>query len=292
MLPTDVVRLLQAAFPGESIGQFAATSGGFSNLTAITTIGDRRCVIKAAAATLKRADVRREAALLRLLPADTLPIPRLLALIEDDEWSVVVTGWLPGQHGLAVLAQAPNQLEAIYHALGQLLANIHSIPTPVPALAPQLDDRMRDALARLPTLALEPDLHTALIEGLEHPIWRALPYYLAHGDVGLHNLLWDGQITALLDWEWAGWGTPLLDLAWLFWTIRWRNLPQALWDSFLAGYGNGPALARGATPEAMRALVLGQITSILARAHGQPSAWEEWRRRLDWTLGIAFPALP
>jgi aminoglycoside phosphotransferase (APT) family kinase protein len=291
MLPTDVIRLLQAAFPSHSIGDFAATSGGFSNLTAIATIGDQRCVIKAATAILKRADVRREAALLRLLPAGALSIPRLLALIDDEEWSVVVTGWLPGEHGLAVLARAPDQLAAIYHALGQLLVKIHAIPMPVPGLVPQLDDRMRDALARLPTLALEPDLHTTLLEGLEHPIWRAQPYHLVHGDAGLHNLLWDAQITALLDWEWAGWGTPLLDLAWLFWTIRWRNLPHALWGSFLAGYGNGPALARGATPEAMRALVLGQIASILVRAHGQPSAWEEWRRRLDWTLGIAFPAL-
>ncbi|MEP7188722.1 MAG: phosphotransferase, partial [Roseiflexaceae bacterium] len=119
-------------------------------------------------------------------------------------------------------------------------------------------------------------------------IWVAPPHALAHGDAGLHNLLWHGRITALLDWEWAGWGTPLLDLAWLYWTIQWRKLPPALWHSLLVGYGTGPALVNGATPDEMRALTLGQIASILVRAHGQPSAWEEWQRRLHWTIGIAF----
>jgi aminoglycoside phosphotransferase (APT) family kinase protein len=291
MLPTEVVHLLQAAFPGQPISDFAATTGGFSNLTVIASIGVQRCVIKAATTALKRADVRREGALLQLLPADQLPIPRLLALVDDQEWTIAVTGWLAGEHGLAVLERAPDQLEALYYALGKLLANIHSMPVSAPTLAPQLEDRMDDALAHLPALELESDLRAALREGLEHPIWRTQPQGLAHGDAGLHNLLWDDRITTLLDWEWAGWGTPLLDLAWLYWTIQWRRLPPTLWHSLLTGYNAGPALARGATPDEMRALVLGQIASILVRAQGQPSAWEEWQRRLRWTIGLAFVGL-
>src|SRR6185436_495880 len=124
-------------------------------------------------------------------------------------------------------------LEALYHALGLLLANIHHTPVSAPTLAPQLVDRMRHALAHLPTLGLASDLSAALLEGLQHPIWRTQPHGLAHGDAGLHNLLWDGRITALLDWEWAGWGTPLLDLAWLYWTIQWRRLSPTLWQSLL-----------------------------------------------------------
>src|SRR3954463_7219755 len=103
MLPAPIINLLQAAFPGQPIGDFAATSGGFSNQTAIATIGARRCVIKAASAALKRADLRREATLLRLLQANDLPIPTLLALVEDHEWTITVTRWLAGEHGLAVL---------------------------------------------------------------------------------------------------------------------------------------------------------------------------------------------
>src|SRR5436190_2195196 len=80
MIPAPILTLLQSAFPGQPIGDLAATSGGFSNLTASVTIGARRCVIKAAVNELKRADVRREAMLLRLLEGSDLPIPRLLAL--------------------------------------------------------------------------------------------------------------------------------------------------------------------------------------------------------------------
>jgi len=288
MIPAPIFSLLKSAFPGQTIGDFAATSGGFSNLTAILTIGVQRCVIKASATPLKRADVRREATLLQLLRTSDLPIPRLLALIEDQAWTVAVTGWLAGEHGLAVLERAPEQLAALYQALGQLLAHVHRTPVAAPALVPELADRMRQALARLPALELEGALRAALLAALEHPVWRAQPHGLVHGDAGLHNLLWDGRITALLDWEWAGWGTPLLDLAWLHWTIQWRSLPPALWQSFLSGYGAGPALANGATPADLRALALGQIASILARAQGQPAAWEEWQRRLRWTIGIAF----
>jgi aminoglycoside phosphotransferase (APT) family kinase protein len=291
MIPAPVINLLQSAFPGQPIGDFAATTGGFSNLTAIVTIGAQRCVIKAAATALKRADVRREATTLRLLQAIDLPFPSLLALVEDDRWTIAVTRWVAGEHGLAVLERAPEQLESLYRALGLLLAKVHRTPLATPALAPQLEDRMRHALARLPALELESDLSAALLEGLEHPIWRAQPHRLVHGDAGLHNLLWDGRITALLDWEWAGWGTPLLDLAWLYWTIQWRSLPSALWQSLLTGYGAGPALANGAAPGELRALALGQIASILARAHGQPGPWEEWQRRLRWTIELVFPTL-
>ena len=143
----------------------------------------------------------------------------------------------------------------------------------------------------MPALELESELDVALREALEHPIWRAQPYALAHGDAGLHNLLWDGRITALLDWEWAGWGTPLLDLAWLYWTIQWRRLPWTLWQSALAGYRDGPALANGAAPAELRALALGQIASILVRSQGQAGAWTEWQRRLRWTLDLPFPEL-
>ena len=148
MIPAPVVKLLQTAFPGQPIGDFAPTIGGFSNLTAITTIGAQRCVIKAATRALKRADVRREGTLLRLLHTSELPIPRLLALVEDEAWTVAVTGWLAGEHGLAVLERAPEQLAAIYHALGMLLSNIHRTRVSAPRLAPQLADCSRRARRR------------------------------------------------------------------------------------------------------------------------------------------------
>src|SRR5690242_17550587 len=106
MIPAHILNLLLTAFPHQPIGDLAATSGGFSNLTAVATIGAQRCVIKAAAAPLKRGDLRREAQVLRLLQASDLPIPVLLATIDDQGWTIAVTRFVAGQHGLAVLERA------------------------------------------------------------------------------------------------------------------------------------------------------------------------------------------
>jgi aminoglycoside phosphotransferase (APT) family kinase protein len=290
MLPPQVIHLLQVAFPSQRIGDLAATTGGFSNITASATIGERRCAIKAATSALKRADVRREAQMLELLRDSGLPAPVLLALAEDDGWTVAVTRFVAGVHGLQVLERAPAELEPLYHALGQLLSTVHQTPV---AADPKLliAQRTDHVLRTIPALELDADLSAALAASLAHPIWRPEAGCLVHGDAGLHNLLWDGRITALLDWEWAGWGTPLLDLAWLYWTMRWRSLPEQRWQTLLAGYGDGPARAYGGSPEELRALVLGQIAGILLRVQQQPSAKQEWLRRLRWTLGLVFPAM-
>jgi aminoglycoside phosphotransferase (APT) family kinase protein len=107
------------------------------------------------------------------------------------------------------------------------------------------------------------------------------PIRLVHGDPGAHNLLWDGQLTALLDWEWAGLGDPLTDLAWVCWTLRFRQVAAPVRAAFLAAYG---------LPEPNRAdlrdLALAQIAAILVRVADQPEASAEWLRRLDWTLNL------
>ena len=288
-LPAPVLRLLAQAFPGTRIGSLAPTSGGFSNMTARVTIGARPCVVKAAATDAKRGDVRREAQTLALLAGRDLPAPALLALAEDDRWTVAVTGLVAGEHGLQVLARAPAALEGIFRALGQALAAVHATPLAAEA-APLQAERMRETRAQLPALDLAPDLRALLAESLADTVWTAQAQHLVHGDAGLHNLLWNGQVATLLDWEWSGWGSPLLDLAWLYWTMRWRGLPAALWGTFLSSYGDGPALATRYTPATMQALVYGQIASILARVRSQPAAWAEWLRRLEWTRTLRFPA--
>jgi aminoglycoside phosphotransferase (APT) family kinase protein len=146
-------------------------------------------------------------------------------------------------------------------------------------------------LAALPDLALDAGLREELAASLVHSAWRPAAPRLVHGDAGLHNLLWDGRITALLDWEWAGCGPPLLDLAWVYWTMRWRSLPGQLWHTFLRAYGPGPALAAVDIPGALRALALGQVAGILARSTGEPAAWAEWLRRVHWTLALDFPEM-
>src|SRR5262245_35310320 len=127
-IPAEVAGLLAAAFPDQPISDIAPTFGGFSNLTVATTIGGRRCVVKAAASLLKCADVRREGRMLALLGASGLPIPTLIALVEDGGWTVAVTSALAGTHGLHLLESDPAELVHVYSALGQLLAAIHRTP--------------------------------------------------------------------------------------------------------------------------------------------------------------------
>lgn len=277
-LPPDLRQLLTAEVGAPPL-DLAPTFGGFSNLTMHATFDGRPCVIKAATSAAKRADIRHEAALLPYLHAAGLPVPELLALVDDDTWTASVTVALPGQNGLQVLAEGAADLAPIFTALGRVLAAAHT--TAPPALHPDLDLHLRScaAQASLALIDAQPEHIAALQNALAHPVWQH-PTGLIHGDSGLHNLLWSAEGLRLIDWEWAGVGPALLDLAWLRWTMAWRKLPDALWSALLSGYGSLPDELDAAT---LQALALGQIGLILARVADQPTARAEWLRRAEWT---------
>lgn len=287
MLSKTMLSLLEAAFPGQPVDELAPTVGGYSHQTLHVTIGGERCVLKLASEPLKRAALRHEARVLALIAPLALPAPRVLACAENEEATLMVTRALPGENGIQLLGSAPEALGEVYHTLGQVVARIHAAPLapPDPALllAARLE-RMRPALAALP---LDDALRAVLVQSLAHPAWPAAPRLL-HGDLGLHNILWDGRRIALLDWEWASWGAPLLDLAWLAWTLRWRKLPEALWHAFLGGYGPGAAQAGDVPADSLRQLALGQIAMILVRSQPNAAAFAEWERRARWTLEQEF----
>ncbi len=288
MLPDQVLALVAAAFPGQPIGEVAPTEGGFSHHTALATIGARRCVVKAASTPAKRADVRHEARMLALLHNHGLLSPQLLALSESDTWTAAVSAAIAGRSGIH-LYQQPELLAAAYHALGELLANVHRAPIAPPAPELFLAERFRLMQQQLPALGLEPELLDLFATSLAHPAWRPTSARLVHGDAGLHNVLWDARIIALLDWEWSGWGNPLLDVAWVYWTMRWRAVSPALWDMFFGSYQAAYPGAPPADATSLRALVFGQIAGILVRARDQPAARAEWLRRANWTLALEFP---
>src|SRR5512145_1484139 len=283
LLPSAVRALLAASLHDLPVSDIAATSGGFSNLTVLATIGVRRCAVKAANTSLKRADLRREARVLSLLQGFGLRVPSLISLCEDATWTVVVLEAVGGMHGLQLLTHAPNTLALVYCSLGRLLAAIHQVRLEPIGPALLVSSRIDEAARLLPMRGLEGAEYQRLIACLEHPIWRTPPAGLVHGDVGLHNILWDGTISALLDWECAGVGPQLLDLAWLWWTMQWRGLSPDLWEAFLVGYGAGSALHAGASEDVLLALTLSQIACFLVRSRDQPLAWSEWLRRLRWT---------
>jgi aminoglycoside phosphotransferase (APT) family kinase protein len=310
LLPQTVLTLLHQTFPGAIFADIAPTSGGFSHRTALLTIDGRRCVIKATDAPGRRADVRREAHVLRLLRGSGLPIAPLVALAEDATWIVAVTEAINGVNGITLFAGEQTELEAIYTALGRLLADVHNTALPEQAPELRLVDHIQTIRQALTNLVLPSDLREALVASLDHPAWRADDLRLIHGDAGIHNLLWDGRITALLDWEWAGVGNPLIDLAWVGWTMRWRRVPEHIWLLLLTAYerqgsrvgeqgsrdrthqgknNTAASVIARATPETVRALTLGQIAGILVRSQAQPEAYAEWLRRARWTLEMRLP---
>lgn len=286
MIPDAVLQIVAAAFPGEPVTDLAPTFGGFSNRTVAARIGEARVVIKAASSPPKRADVRREARVLSLLRGSALPAPELLALGEDGEWTVAVTRALAGEPGLRLYERPPESLAGSFAALGAALARVHTVRCAA-NIEPDLDlaARAAETRAALAGLPLDQELRETLVASLDHPAWRG-EARLVHGDAGLHNTLWQAGALALLDWEWAGWGNPLVDLAWVAWTMHFRQVQQAAWEAFLDGYGASRALALGLEPQTVRALALGQIAGILTRARLQPPAWEEWLRRLRWTVAL------
>jgi aminoglycoside phosphotransferase (APT) family kinase protein len=288
MLPDQVLALVAAAFPDQPIGEVTPTEGGFSHQTALATIGTRRCAIKAATDDAKRADVRHEARMLGLLNGYALPNPELLALRESDAWTVTISAAIGGRNGIH-LYQQPQLLAYAYHELGELLAGVHRTPIAPPDPRLLLAERLREVQEQLPALGLEPELRDVFASSLAHPSWQPESPRLVHGDAGLHNVLWDGRISALLDWEWSGWGNPPLDVAWVYWTMRWRAVAPVLWDTFLSSYQAAFAEGIPTDSASLRALVFGQIAGILVRSRNQPAARAEWLRRANWTLTLQFP---
>jgi aminoglycoside phosphotransferase (APT) family kinase protein len=282
-LPDQVLALVAAALPGQPIADLKATEGGFSHRTALATIAGRRCLIKAAEAPAKRADVRHEARVLALLRGQGLPAPEPIALAEGEGWTVGISAALPGRAGISLYAQ-PELLPQAYRELGRLLARVHAAPLPPPTPALLLAERARADQAALPELGLPPALSAELDAALAHPAWRPAAPHLVHGDAGLHNLIWDDGAAALVDWEWSGWGAPALDLAWVGWTMRWRAVDPGLWDVFLGAYRAAGGAPEAPDPATNRALALGQIAGILVRVRDQLPARAEWLRRAHWTL--------
>ncbi len=283
-LPQPILALLAEGFPGQPITLLGKTTGGFSHHTSVVAISGAEYIIKAANAPLKRADVRHEAEVLRLLQGHELPVPRLVTLLEDESWTVEVVNRIEGQPGIYLYEKPYAELGLAFRQLGKLLAETHLTPSVALALE-LLVTRTRETDAALQQLPLDDELQTHLQASLNHSVWSEGDTHLVHGDAGLHNILWTSHITALLDWEWASCGTPLSDLAWLQWTMHFRGIPH-MWEIFRAGYG--PLPQGDASPEALRALVLGHMAHILTRIHQQTPVYQEWQRRICWTLTLDF----
>ena len=283
LLPQPVLELVEHAL-GAPVRSLAPTTGGFSNRTYNAMLGDQRVVLKIADSAIKRDDIRNEARVLGALAFRNLPVAPLLTLAEDDAYTVEVLGWIPGANGLTVLGDR-DQTMRMYAALGSVLARFHSSAALRVGSSTTLPMRAAALLGRIDGLALDAGERDSLRDATEFAA-SLDGSALVHGDPGAHNILWDGELRALLDWEWAGIGNALVDLAWVGWVVRFRQLDEAVWQAFCSAYGTAQA-----PPDDMRRLALAQITALLVRTAAIPEMYMEWRRRLRWTLSAEFVPL-
>lgn len=287
-LPDDVLAAIAQAFPGDTIGPLQPTVGGYSNLTVILPLGGRRLVAKVAHTPLKRADVRHEARVLATLHDSGLPLPELVAIIDEADFTLELLRYIEGDNAIRFFNEEQSTLPQIYAAIGHTLAAVHRHT--IEGEEYDLLPRYAETQAALGALHLPLTLARALHAALDHPIWQHHGTRLVHGDAGLHNVLWHGHLRALLDWEWAGRGLPLLDIAWTAWIMRFRTLPAAVWDAFCAAYNAHADQPVAATPADLRALALSQVAAILTRTAPDTWARGEWQRRAEASIAFPFPS--
>jgi len=228
---------LAANVGGQPPFTVALIAGGHSNLTyAIDDAGGVRRVLRRpplGVAHSRAHDMAREYKIQAALAGSSVPVPKMLALCEDE--AVIgapfyVMNWVEGvviDHPSRVDAALPDQA-ARHAAAGSLvdaLAALHAVDLDAIGLADlgprggyvarQLN-RMQNVWQKTKTreLALIGRLHDRLAARIP-PEVRAC---LLHSDFRLGNVLIDParrQVAAVLDWELAAIGDPRADIAFL-----------------------------------------------------------------------------
>ncbi|MCC5872338.1 MAG: phosphotransferase family protein, partial [Gammaproteobacteria bacterium] len=173
-----------------------------------------------------------------------VPLPRLV-VAEEHYFGMpaIVVERLAGRSGTAEFHGDEDSRRAICLQLAAMLGRLHSLPpstlgltmdaraTPSAVVASHIRD-WRDRWYRHRVHA-SPTLTLAYAWLLENIPPNDGPARSVHGDVGFHNtLVYDGRITALLDWEFLHAGDAVEDLSYCRQFVE----PLMPWDEFLTAY--------------------------------------------------------
>lgn len=227
------VRGAVARVLGSPVVRAASQAGGFSPGSAdrvVTATGRRAFVKTLDGGRYPGSDDfhRREARVLGALPAG-LPVPALLALVEQDGWVTLVTEDVDGD--TPALPWRLPAVEAALDALGSLAAA--PLPPALRELLPRADVDVAHDFAgfeRLlgdpwPDLARTHPWAAARLEPLVDLARRGVEVLegdaLVHGDVRADNLVQrrDGTVV-VVDWPHAMVGSPLFDVVGLLLNVR------------------------------------------------------------------------
>jgi len=270
--------------------QIAQFKGGQSNPTYQLTTPDARYVLRAkpgpASKLLPSAHaVEREFTVMRALQGSAVPVPRMLALCEDEavigrvffvmEFIDGRVLWDPSLPGLPAEQHAPiydemNRVLAALHTVDWAACGLASFGKPGNYLERQIARWTRQYQASVTEPIPEMDWLATWLPAHMPPSARADTSAIVHGDFRLDNMVFhptEPRVLAVLDWELCTLGHPLADfnyhcLAWHTPAGPGRGLEgldldalgiPAL-DAYIARYcertGQSTALA---TPDALRA---------------------------------------
>jgi aminoglycoside phosphotransferase (APT) family kinase protein len=248
----EVIRvLLEAIAPGSALSAIRPIEGDFYNsvymVKAHSAAGSpMHMVIKSyeECGNDRSEKAGREFKALTWLRDHRVPAPEPLYLDEGGAFlgsPSIVTSYVPGTQFI-VPANPPSDPLDWGHALGVMLAKIHSTPCDATAQSLLLDANS-EALWFLHS-GVVPDYMSAYPDGAE--VWQTvhdlLPDIhqvqptLVHLDYWPGNVIWDqGQITGVIDWEEAAYGDPAIDVAYCRMDMFTSGMAQAA-DELLAAY--------------------------------------------------------
>jgi len=246
LTPSELTKLVQPAFPGQSVTSRELASGGLVNTNIkLQLSGHPRPLLlrlysrdsSAEAAPMPEVAAK-EAALHRLL-APKLPVPRVVFAAPDNPvtgHAYMLRDWADGQR-LEIVAQhqPPTVLDELARDIGSVLASIHRItftaggfldgqlnvvPFP-PGIGGALPELLETLLGERGKERLGPELTRELMAFAEREpnlgaSWPGPPS-LTHADFGGSNILVSidepgPRVEAVIDWEFAFSGSPMMDL--------------------------------------------------------------------------------
>ena len=174
----------------------------------------------------------REATILRLVGAASLPVPRLLAVDREGASCGMPALLMTRLDGHAVLR--PRRLSAWIRGLAELLPRIHSIPANPEALGSYETYGIPPDAAPPPSTS-QPEAWLEAIARVAGPHPEE-PACFIHRDFHPGNVLWVGARTSgVVDWLQGCWGPPAADVGHCRWNLWYLHGREAA-DAFLAEY--------------------------------------------------------
>lgn len=217
-LPEEVRHRLEGALGSPVVGATSRPGGYSPSLAARLDLADGRSVFAKAVSPAQNADapdfLRREAKVAAALP-ESAPAPRLLHLLDDGTWVVMVY-----EHVDGALPRVPwdrADLERVLDATWRLAE------VPAPSSLPTIVERYRPLLDGWRNLARDPPpagvlddwslRHLDRLAGAE-PAWEEAVSgnELVHGDVRSDNVIIGPQGVTFVDWPAACTGRNLFDV--------------------------------------------------------------------------------